>query len=83
MEYLKHCKSCQTDVPLTEFHKAKAARDGLQHRCKLCTKIYQSENSEAVKAHKRKWVEGNKEHLRDYMARWVESKKEPKKGDSR
>lgn len=35
-EELKYCPKCKTLKPLSEFHKNKAAKDGLQPICKKC-----------------------------------------------
>lgn len=32
----KKCISCQIEKDSTEFHNRKSAKDGLQHRCKIC-----------------------------------------------
>jgi len=36
----KKCPRCKKNKELTEFHKNKAKKDGLQHVCKKCRKIY-------------------------------------------
>lgn len=33
---IKHCNKCDTDKPLSEFHKRKASKDGHSAMCKLC-----------------------------------------------
>jgi hypothetical protein len=33
---MKVCRVCQEERPFTEFYKRKAAKDGLQARCKKC-----------------------------------------------
>ena len=33
---MKKCCKCKEKKPLTEFHKMKRAKDGLQFKCKSC-----------------------------------------------
>jgi hypothetical protein len=35
-EETKHCARCDTDKPLSEFHKDRTTRDGLQWQCAAC-----------------------------------------------
>ena len=37
---MKTCKSCNTDKPLTEFHKRKESKDGHQSYCKNCASLH-------------------------------------------
>ena len=36
----KVCSKCKRELPITEFHRNKATKDGLQSHCKECTKLY-------------------------------------------
>lgn len=36
---MKHCITCDTTKPVSEFNKNKAKQDGLQSRCRVCTKL--------------------------------------------
>ena len=36
----KTCSNCLEPLPVSEFHKSKEREDGLQNRCKTCSKIY-------------------------------------------
>lgn len=33
---VKKCSRCQTELPITAFHKNRSSKDGHQHRCKDC-----------------------------------------------
>lgn len=33
---IKHCNKCDTDKPLSEYHKRKASKDGHSAHCKQC-----------------------------------------------
>lgn len=37
---IKTCNECNTERPLTEFHKSAQARDGHRSKCKPCVKAY-------------------------------------------
>lgn len=37
---MKYCKYCDTEKPISEFHKNKKKKDGLADRCKSCRKDY-------------------------------------------
>ncbi|WMM35554.1 hypothetical protein [Vibrio phage PJN101] len=32
----KQCTKCKQELPLTEFNKRQASKDGLQHKCRSC-----------------------------------------------
>jgi hypothetical protein len=34
---MKHCGTCKQDLELSQFHRSKVSRDGLQHHCKACS----------------------------------------------
>ena len=36
IEDVKFCGICETEKPMSEFHKSRATYDGLQSRCKQC-----------------------------------------------
>lgn len=58
---VKRCPKCKQFKWLSEFHKYKRAKDGLQSYCKICQKIYQRKYGKTVKgktAHHR----GNKKY---------------------
>ncbi len=43
----KACSRCKNSVPVTEFHRESATKDGLQRWCKACCKSYVAENRDA------------------------------------
>ena len=36
---MKCCSKCNIEKPLNEFSKSKANKDGLQYKCKLCSRV--------------------------------------------
>lgn len=56
---MKNCSKCGLLKPLTDFHKKKKQKSGLNPSCKACVKIeterYYAENSDAVKTRVREW----------------------------
>ena len=46
----KICSKCKIEKPLTEFNVCKAAKDGLQSRCKACIKDHGREYYQTHKA---------------------------------
>jgi 5-methylcytosine-specific restriction endonuclease McrA len=61
----KHCNTCTTELPLSDFHKLARAKDGLQPRCKSCNKAagaaWYKENKERRKAKSKEWYESNRD----------------------
>ena len=53
---MKHCNTCNTSKPLSEFYKSKATKDGLQAKCKEC-----------VKQHDKQYNQDNKEDITEYQ----------------
>jgi pimeloyl-ACP methyl ester carboxylesterase len=49
-EELKNCCTCRRPLPLTEFNKRRAAKDGLQSRCRDCSRQWYARNRVAHKA---------------------------------
>lgn len=44
----KKCSKCKRELPITEFHRNKAAKDGLQSHCKECTKLYDANKKKTI-----------------------------------
>ncbi len=55
---MKTCSHCKAEKPLTEYHKNRSAKDGLQHICISCRRCicaeYVSKNREKVNS----WARG-------------------------
>ena len=49
----KRCSKCKHELPLSEFSKRSASKDGLNYKCKTCCRVYgrgywQSDQGKAV-----------------------------------
>lgn len=55
----KTCRACRTCLPVDEFHRCSANRDGLQAACKSCCKAYRKENVSGQRASSRKHYKKN------------------------
>lgn len=62
---LKVCSKCKLEKRITEFTKSKHRRDGLNIKCKDCTRFenkqFRLNNPEISKLSSKKWYENNKE----------------------
>lgn len=47
---MKACGKCGVKKPLTEFHRCRRAKDGLQHRCKECLTAHVRRHMKTAKA---------------------------------
>jgi hypothetical protein len=62
----KHCWKCDQDLPVTEFHKAKNRRDGLQPTCKSCQRKLSAD-----------WAARNRDKANAQYRRWYASMRHP------
>jgi hypothetical protein len=75
---VKKCSKCQISKPLSDFHKHKSNKDGLQFQCKSCrvqgcAKYFQSisdEKKEERKAKTQSWREKNRSLTRSYASEY-------------
>lgn len=75
---MKHCHTCNTETPKTDFHKRTASRDGLAARCKRCQSAYDKSRANLptrVKARKEyakteRGIERSNAAKKAYIDRW-------------
>ena len=60
---MKICSRCHIEKPLSGFNKNKKEKDGYQHYCRECQKIYHWANKEKHNAHGKIYYEANREKL--------------------
>ena len=73
---MKACYSCKQFLPIEYFHKNKHYPDGLQNKCKSCTKITYQKNRAAILS-ERKALQASpnyKEYKKEYDKRRCEIK---------
>lgn len=68
---MKHCNKCDTDKPVEEFGKNRAAKDGLNRSCKSCIR---KRDSEYYKNNRKKVLEQKREYYKDNREQKLESK---------
>ena len=56
---MKKCSNCHIEKEITEFHKNKTYKDGLQSQCKKC-----------VKEHHKEWYQNNKKSVIEHNIRY-------------
>ena len=69
MSNFKQCGKCKESKELSQFHKNKAAKDGLRYKCKECaceaSKTWNATNPEKARAKKKSWYAANPNKKRD------------------
>lgn len=67
---MKKCSKCQIEKEISNFHKNRSKKDGLNHYCIICTKAkskkYHIKNREKNNKRSKQWKEDNKEHVKLY-----------------
>lgn len=56
LKTLKHCPSCDQDLPITDFNRRSAAQDGLQSYCRACAsergRVHKAQRHARAAAHR-------------------------------
>lgn len=70
---MKTCNVCHIEKPLNEFYKDKNRKDGLEHKCKECSKAkslkWQQDNPERKIQNNKRWNANNPERVKETMAK--------------
>lgn len=76
----KICTKCGIDRPLSEYHKHKRGRYGLQPRCKTClleeNSAYKAAHREEGRAYNKGYYEQNREKVLAYTSQWAKDNKD-------
>lgn len=72
---MKRCRTCDTFRSLSSFNKRSTSKDGLQDRCRICSKKWYEENKKAHKANSKKNSKSRRESLRRQMLEFLKGKK--------
>ncbi|MDD4242738.1 MAG: hypothetical protein PHG08_00360 [Bacilli bacterium] len=70
---MKKCSKCGVEKDLAEFSKGKNYKDGLQHRCKNCTKEYYKANVEEILENKKEYYKTNIEEIKEYQKEYYKA----------
>ena len=77
---MKTCSRCKIEKSVSEFHKDKNKKDGLNNICKMCAiekgKKYRQANPEKVRDGVNRWRQANPEKVRDGVNRWQQANPE-------
>lgn len=82
----KFCGKCKKNLPVSGFSKDRRSRDGLQSRCKACSKAWRDANPEYQKAwhearpeYRKAWRGANPEKVATHDKKWREANPEIRK----
>jgi hypothetical protein len=71
---MRTCSVCKTQKPLTEFHRDKSRKGGLNYSCKCCMiqrrAEYYSKNASIANKASRRWNEENSEKNKEAKRLW-------------
>lgn len=83
----KFCNTCKQTKATSEFYKASRERDGLQSKCKQCTKEYaknyRASNVEKEKQRHAKYHQENKDAINARTSQWQKNNPEKRRAKSR
>lgn len=71
----KHCPTCKTDKPTSEFHSNAGRKDGLASNCKICKQLHQKkwygghteEQKKRIRVRKLDLKTRNKQNVDEYL----------------
>lgn len=77
---IKTCNKCGRELPLTEYHKRKEGKGGVQAKCRSCCKEYHSNfykaNKDRFVERQKHYNEENKEKIAERQKRYYEKNKD-------
>jgi len=65
MEKMKRCTKCGEILPVTMFSSNNSSKDGLQHWCKACCKVYYVANRDAINERDRARYAANRDAINE------------------
>ncbi len=72
----KFCSRCEIEKEISEFHKDKSKKDGLNPACKICIKDWRTNNKDYLNKYALQYRLENKENIAKYQQIWYEKNKE-------
>lgn len=79
----KRCNACEEVLPLEQFHRASARRDGRQSNCRACIAAYNRDRRARLAAENPEQVARNREANKLYQAAWRAENRPRARGYSR
>lgn len=80
LSFPRKCKKCGETKFVSDFHKSKNHKDGIDSRCKNCHKIraakWRSENKAKEKASASIWIKENPEKVKEKYRRYASNNKD-------
>lgn len=73
---LKRCSHCKLEKTVQDFCRNKRNDDGLNRKCRSCTKEDKRKIREHCREYRRKWYAKNKVHVKKYNQEYKEKNKE-------
>lgn len=73
---MKRCCNCQETKELTEFSKKKSASDGLNSRCKICTRLFTQKHYQDNKEYYREKARKREEPLIKAIQELIQQEKD-------
>ena len=73
---MKTCTKCNTEKPLSHFHKYKRSKDGVRTKCKDCRKEEYNLNSEYKKRQARENYLKNAERVKEYQKQYKKNNRD-------
>ncbi len=74
MTIKKTCNQCALHKLPSEFSKCKSSKDGLQNKCKTCSKLasrlHYEKNYDLEREKKAEWYQRNREHVLNKSKQW-------------
>ena len=67
---MKTCRKCGVEKPVSEFHKGKRYKGGLNARCKVCRSGNHSDNQARYSASKSVHYLANRDRIRDSISQY-------------
>ena len=74
---MKTCSKCETEKPLSDFHKDRTHSDGVRSFCKACVGLYSKKyhvlNKDKINEKSKIWVAANRERHNAKCNRWAKA----------
>lgn len=80
---MKKCSRCRKKKDRAYFSKRKKYKDGLDYKCKDCSRIEREQYAESIKKHLTVWRKDHPEQIKQYRQKWKNNNPEKVKESNR